>query len=420
VTVTLNNINHPYPRDLDVLLVGPTGARTILMSDAGGPNLFNARTYTFDQSAGSDFPDDVTPANGSYKPFNYAGDVTIETGGIDNFPTSGPGSLNYGTANLNVFNNRNPNGTWSLYVVDDENVDSGSIAGGWTLNITSAFPTARVFDFDGDLKTDLSIFRPSNGQWWLNHSSDGIARVYTFGTSTDRIVPADYDGDGKTDVAFWRPSTGEWFVLRSSNLTFFAAPFGALGDVPAPGDFDSDGRADFTVFRPSNGVWYILQTSTGGITFTPFGAAGDVPVVGDYDGDGKSDVAIFRPNGATGAEWWMSRSTTGFFATVFGLSSDKPVVGDYTGDGKTDIAFWRPSTGEWYVLRSEDNSYYAAPFGAAGDIPVAGDYDGDSKTDLAVFRPSNTTWFVQRTTQGTLIQGFGLTGDIPTPSAFIP
>jgi hypothetical protein len=273
------------------------------------------------------------------------------------------------------------------------------------------------FDFDGDLKTDLSIFRPSNGQWWLNHSSDGIARVYTFGTNSDEIVPADYDGDGKTDVAFWRPSTGEWFVLRSSNLTFFAAPFGAQGDIPAPGDFDSDGKADFTVFRPSNGIWYILQTSTGGITFTPFGAAGDVPVVGDYDGDGKSDVAIFRPSNGS---WWMQRSTAGFFATIFGSSSDKPVQGDYTGDGKTDIAFWRPPTGEWFVLRSEDLSFYAAPFGTSGDTPVAGDYDGDGKADLAVFRPSGATWFVQRTTQGTLIQSFGFDTDIPVPSAFVP
>jgi hypothetical protein len=313
-------------------------------------------------------------------------------------------------------------GPVTLYAAGNQADNSGNTSGDQiyltsvTLQPQQAPMTDKVADFDGDGKTDLSIFRPSNGQWWLNFSSDGIARVYTFGTSTDKIVPADYDGDGKTDVAFWRPSTGEWFVLRSSNLTFFAAPFGASGDIPAPGDFDADGLADFTVFRPSTGTWFINQT-TGGIAFVPFGVSGDVPTVGDYDGDGKSDVAIFRPSNGS---WWMSRSTTGFFATVFGSGTDKPVQGDYTGDGKTDIAFWRPSTGEWYVLRSEDLSFYAAPFGTNGDTPAPGDYDGDNKTDLAVFRPSNTTWFVQRSTQGTLIQGFGLQGDIPTPSAFIP
>jgi putative transposon-encoded protein len=65
-------------------------------------------------------------------------------------------------------------------------------------------------------------------------------------------------------------------------------------------------------------------------------------------------------------------------------------------------------------------SFYAAPFGTSTDILVPGDYDGDNKYDLAVFRPSNTTWFVLRSTQGALIQGFGSTGDIPTPSAYIP
>jgi hypothetical protein len=72
------------------------------------------------------------------------------------------------------------------------------------------------------------------------------------------------------------------------------------------------------------------------------------------------------------------------------------------------------------VLRSEDFSFYAAPFGANGDTPVAGDYDGDGRFDFAVFRPSSATWIVQRSTQGTLIQNFGLTGDIPVPSAYVP
>jgi len=104
----------------------------------------------------------------------------------------------------------------------------------------------------------------------------------------------------------------------------------------------------------------------------------------------------------------------------FGDSNDKPVQGDYTGDGKADVAFWRPSTGEWYILRSEDSSYYSAPFGTATDIPAPGDYDGDGRFDTTVFRPSNANWYSQRTTAGTLIQQFGAAGDQPIPNAFVP
>lgn len=277
------------------------------------------------------------------------------------------------------------------------------------------------FDFDGDSKTDISIFRPSVGEWWYQQSSDNNVRVFTFGISSDKIAPADYDVDGKTDVAFFRPSTGEWFVLRSSNLTFFAAPFGLSTDIPAPGDFDGDGKTDFAVFRPSQGTWYINKTTTG-VEITPFGTNGDIPAVADYDGDSKADIAIYRPTGGSGnGEWWILRSSNGsIFATPFGSATDKPVQADYTGDGKADIAFFRPSTGNWFVLRSEDLSYFAAPFGANGDVTAQGDYDGDGKTDFAVFRPSNVTWFVLKSSGGTFIQQFGSSGDIPVPSAFVP
>ncbi len=275
---------------------------------------------------------------------------------------------------------------------------------------------ATLFDFDGDAKTDISIFRPSVGEWWISKSSNNSAAAFQFGNSADKIVPADFTGDGKTDAAVFRPSTGEWFVLRSEDSSYYAFPFGLSGDIPAPGDFDNDGKADAAVFRPSTGVWYINKSS-GGIIIQQFGAHGDVPVVADYDNDGISDIAIWR---ASAGQWWINRSTLGLLAFSFGNSADKPVQGDYTGDGKADAAFWRPSTGEWFVLRSEDFSYYAFPFGSTGDVPTIGDYDGDGKFDAAIFRPSTSTWYVLKSTAGISIQVFGQNGDSPVPAAFVP
>ncbi len=273
------------------------------------------------------------------------------------------------------------------------------------------------FDFDGDGKADISIFRSSVGQWWYVRSSDSDVRAVAFGNATDKPVPADYTGDGKTDVAFWRPSTGEWFTIRSEDNTFYSFPFGAEGDVPMPGDFDGDGKADASVFRPGTGTWFIQRSGDGNATIAQFGIAGDQAIAADYDGDGKADIAIFRPSDGS---WWYSRSSDGSVrAFAFGTSTDRPVPADYTGDGKADVAVWRPSTGEWFVQRSEDNSYYSFPFGLSTDFPVPGDYDGDGKTDAAVFRPSNSTWYISGSTSGFFAVGFGATGDQPLPNAYV-
>ena len=273
------------------------------------------------------------------------------------------------------------------------------------------------FDFDGDGKTDVSIFRPSNGEWWYRKSSTSNTIAAQFGNATDKITPADWTGDGRADIALWRPASGEWFILRSEDASFLSFPFGQLGDIPATGDFDGDNKADAVIFRPSNATWYI-QKSSGGNTIQQFGSAEDKPVVADYDGDGLAEIAIYRPSVG---EWWYRRSSDGqTIATQFGNPTDNPVPGDWTGDGRADIAVYQPSSGYWFILRSQDGSFFSVPFGQAGDIPAPGDYDGDGQFDAAVFRPAASTWYINRTIAGTQIVPFGVSTDRPVPNAYVP
>ncbi len=387
-------VDHTFVGDLVFRLTAPGGFPSATFMERRGGTRENICTTSIDDDGNFPALSTITNQTGQF----ISGNFSPET-----------------TGRLSRFDGESPQGTWVLNVSDNANDDTGFLRR-FALEITT-YPRKAPFDYDGDGRTDVSIYRPAPGEWWYYKSSDGGNAAVQFGTSSDRIVPGDYSGDGKTDIAFWRPSTGEWFILRSEDGSFFSVPFGTSGDVPVPADYDGDTWTDIAVFRPSTNTWFI-QKSSGGTDIVGFGAAGDKPVPGDYDGDSKTDIAIFRPSSG---QWWGLRSKNGVnFVLNFGTATDKAVPGDYTGDGKTDIAVWRPSSGFWFILRSEDNSFFSVPFGANGDIPAPGDYDGDGKIDTAVFRPSGSNWFVQRSTAGILIQQFGITGDFPTPNAFVP
>ncbi|HEV7643916.1 MAG TPA: FG-GAP-like repeat-containing protein [Pyrinomonadaceae bacterium] len=277
------------------------------------------------------------------------------------------------------------------------------------------FHGAPQFDFDGDGRADISIFRPSDGNWYLARSSAGFT-VTHWGQNGDRVAAADYDGDGKTDLAVYR--NGQWWYLKSTTGTFSIVGWGTANDTLVPSDFDGDGKADFVFFQPTTGLWVRMSSSTGIISNIQFGLPGDIPLVADFDGDGKADPTIFRPE--DGVIWYASSADGLFYAHPWGKPGDIPVLGDYDGDGRTDPAVFRPATRVWYIMNSNDGSITTREWGFSDDRPTPADYDGDGRTDIAIYRPSNGMWFISRSTGGPTSMQFGLSSDTAVPNAYIP
>jgi hypothetical protein len=128
-SVTLSNLAHTWPDDIDALVVSPDGKKVKVMSDAGGSTGVTNLSFTLDSSAGSALPDDGPLTAGTFRPADY--EVTADT-----FASPAPGGP-YET-NLNVLAGSPANGDWKLYVVDDARLDTGAIARGWSISLVTS------------------------------------------------------------------------------------------------------------------------------------------------------------------------------------------------------------------------------------------------------------------------------------------
>jgi uncharacterized repeat protein (TIGR01451 family) len=141
VTVTLSNFNHSFPSDVNVLLVAPSGAKTLVMSHAGDQYQSTAGlNLTFDDSApAGPLPETGQLASGVWQPVAYTDKFPIPV-----FPTNAPAGPYPVT--LSALNGLNPNGSWSLFVFDDSPGDTGAISNGWSLTLSSITPVNKLAD----------------------------------------------------------------------------------------------------------------------------------------------------------------------------------------------------------------------------------------------------------------------------------
>ncbi len=146
LNLRLTGISHTFPDDMDVILESPTGQTAMIMSDVGSGLSSQTSgtkqsypadgiTLTLDDQASRSLSDTNPLVSGIFKPTNVTDPNESTTEG--NAP--GPFSTSFPSA-LSTFDGEDPNGTWKLWVNDDNlnaKDTAGKIFGGWGLDIST-------------------------------------------------------------------------------------------------------------------------------------------------------------------------------------------------------------------------------------------------------------------------------------------
>jgi subtilisin-like proprotein convertase family protein len=140
LTMRIKNFNHSFADDVDLLLVSPSGRKMIVMSDAGGSTVATNLNITLDDDAASVLPDGAGLASGTFKPSNYPADQDLFPAPAPASPylSPQPGGTDTLTSAFTGMDGGNPNGTWSLYVIDDAPMEIGNINGGWEITLINS------------------------------------------------------------------------------------------------------------------------------------------------------------------------------------------------------------------------------------------------------------------------------------------
>lgn len=133
--VTLYDFASQSPDNADFLLVGPNGARFILLAAAGGITQSGPATLNFIDTAGAVVPDNGPLTTNDFEPTSWL-NVGAFPAPAPAPPYNFPGSTVGGTGTQTLFGNfggANANGVWNLFVRDRSLTPTivGNVAGGW-------------------------------------------------------------------------------------------------------------------------------------------------------------------------------------------------------------------------------------------------------------------------------------------------
>ncbi len=278
------------------------------------------------------------------------------------------------------------------------------------------------------VQDELAVWQAEGGWWYLRdweNSTPSTNVLVTggriqFGGRAFIPVPADYDNDLRTDLAVWRPKTGEWFIRRWGTNTLLggAFSFGSPAAIPVPANYatnsaGSPGRIEPAVFYPRSGRWYIRNwdgsTPSSSVLVTgssiQFGGQACIPVPGNYDTNTVLDeLAVYYPRSGRWyiRDWVNSTASANALVTgnyiQFGGRGYIPVPADYDNDGRTDIAVWNPTTRHWAIHRWGDPNNTnmiggsSLELGTADSMPVPGNYAANGRIEPAVYDQATGEW----------------------------
>ncbi len=401
VAVTLDGINTVMLRDMDFLLVSPTGAKFVFFSDGYNGAFAGAedRIYTFADDAAAVFPTfGGEPPSGTYKP--TSGDTQT-----DSFPAPAPAAPYNQPASAtfaSAFNGANPNGAWSLYAVDDNLNYPGSVNSGWSLTVTTdgAPATFTNSNYIG-LPNMLAPSAPYGTTIDVSGMAGVISNLKVTITGLSHTFPSDIDillvsPNGKSLVVMSDASSS---AINNVNLTFDDSAPSIINTSTItsgsykPTDYNGEGTADTfpapAPVRPYHQSGAALSNFNG---FSPNGewrlfVVDDAQTnAGSISGGWSLDITTAPPPPLPPS----SCSAPSFSPTNFptGINPTNVAIADFNNDTKPDLAVTNQVSNDVSILLGNgDGSFTPQTPVSAGSSPyaiVAGKFNSDNNTDFAV------------------------------------